>query len=257
MQVFLKRLSQHRERLSQLEMEVLEYILHHHEIVVNMNLNELAKKLFVSTATISRTCQQLGFRGFQDLKYSLIKEVTKEQQNTVLTQSGMLSKHIDRVKQEIDNTFNYIEEAKIIEAAKYIHESKHVEFFGVGNSLPPCVDASRKLMFSGKISNAREDWDELRSVANSLDKDDLAILVSYSGETIYTLEYASLLKKRNVKTISITGQHNNRLQQEVDLSFQAHVINRYYGVLDMSSRFPLSIILDFIILTYLEQYKDS
>ncbi|MCK1993664.1 MurR/RpiR family transcriptional regulator [Peribacillus muralis] len=257
MQVFLKRLSQHRERLSQLEMGVLEFILHHHEIVVQMNVDELAKKLFVSTATISRTCQQLGFRGFQDFKYSLKKEVTKEPHNTVFSHSGFLSSHIDRVKQEIESTFDYIDEGKIIEAAKYIHASKHVEFFGVGNSLPPCVDASRKLMFAGKISSAREDWDELRSVANSLSEDDLAILVSYSGETLYTLEYASLLKKRNVKTISITGQHNNRLQQEVDLSFQAHVINCYYGDMDMSSRFPLSIILDLIILTYLEQYKDS
>ncbi|PJN88821.1 MurR/RpiR family transcriptional regulator [Bacillus sp. mrc49] len=257
MQVFLKRLSQHRERLSQLEMGVLEYILHHHEIIVHMNLDELAKKLFVSTATISRTCQQLGFRGFQDLKYSFIKETTKETHDIVSSRSESLSNHIDRFKQEIENTIDYIDEGKIIEAAKYIHISKHVEFFGVGNSLPPCVDAARKLMFSGKISSAREDWDELRSVANSLHADDLAILVSYSGETIYTLEYASLLKKRNVKTISITGQHNNRLQQEVDLSFQAHVLNRYYGELDMSSRFPLSIILDFIILTYLEKYKDS
>ena len=81
MQVFLKRLSQHRERLSQLELEVLEYILHHPEMVVQLNVDELAKRLFVSTATISRTCQQLGFRGFQDMKYSLGKEVVQDKQN--------------------------------------------------------------------------------------------------------------------------------------------------------------------------------
>ncbi|MEK3889369.1 MurR/RpiR family transcriptional regulator [Bacillus sp. FSL K6-3431] len=257
MQVFLKRLSQHRERLSQLELEVLEYILRYPEMVVQSNVDELAKKLFVSTATISRTCQQLGFRGFQDMKYSLSKEVSQEKQNIASSKSGVFTDHLDRVKREMQSTLDSIEEEKIITVAKYIHESTYVEFLGVGNSLPPCVDAARKLMFSGKITSAREDWDELRSVANSLNKNDLAILVSYSGETIYMLEYAALLKKRNVKTIAITGQHNNRLQQEVDLSLQAHVMNCYYGDLDMSSRFPLSIILDLIILTYLEQFKDS
>jgi DNA-binding MurR/RpiR family transcriptional regulator len=257
MQVFLKRLSQHRERLSQLELEVLEYILHHPEMVVQLNVDELAKRLFVSTATISRTCQQLGFRGFQDMKYSLGKEVVQDKQNIEpSTDTGVLSHHISRVQREMDRTLESIDEDKVIKAAKYIHESTHVEFFGMGNSLPPCVDAARKLMFSGKITTAREDWDELRSVANSLNEDDLAILVSYSGETIYMLEYASLLKKRNVKTIAITGQHNNRLQQKVDLSLQAHVTNFYYGELDMSSRFPLSIILDFIILTYLNHFKN-
>ncbi|MCM3112473.1 MurR/RpiR family transcriptional regulator [Lederbergia lenta] len=256
-QVFFKRLSQQRERLSQLEMEVLEYILHHPDKVVRLNVDELAKKLFVSTATISRTCQQLGFRGFQDMKYSLSKEVFQEKQNMESSNSDVLSNHINRVQLEMESTLKSIDEGKIISAAKYIHESTYVEFFGVGNSLPPCVDAARKLMFSGKVTSAREDWDELRSVANSLSKDDLAILVSYSGETIYMLEYAALLKKRNVKTIAITGQHNNRLQQEVDLSLQAHVTNCYYGDLDMSSRFPLSVILDFIILTYLQQFKNK
>lgn len=256
LQVFLKRLTQHREHLSRLETEVLDYILHYPEMVVNLNVDELSKKLFVSTATISRTCQQLGFRGFQDMKYSLSKEVIQEKQINGLLNSGILFDHINRVQHEMKSTLESINEEIIIKAAQYIHESTHVEFFGVGNSLPACIDAARKLMFSGKITNAREDWDELRSVANSLTTGDLAILVSYSGETINMLEYASILKERNVKTIAITGQQKNRLQQEADLSLQAHVTNYYFGELDMSSRFPLSMILDFIILTYLKQYKN-
>lgn len=187
------------------------------------------------------------------MKYSLTKEVTEKSERTFSNNTGILTNHIDRMKNEMKSTLASIDEEKIMQAAKYIHESTHVEFFGVGNSLPTCVDAARKLMFSGKITSAREDWDELRSVANSLNEDDLAIIVSYSGETIYILEYAALLKKRKVKTIAITGQHNNRLQQEVDLSLQAKVTNCYLGDLDMSSRFPLSIVLDLIILAYLNE----
>ena len=257
MQVFLKRLTQHREGLSRLELEVLDYILHYPELVVDFNVDELAKKLFVSTATISRTCQQLGFRGFQDMKYSLSKEIIQEKQVENTLNVGILADHVNRVQHEMSNTLASIDEAHIMKAAKYINESAHIEFFGVGNSLPACIDAARKLTFSGKITSAREDWDELRSVANSLTSGDLAILVSYSGETINMLAYASLLKERNVKTIAITGQQKNRLQQEADLSIQGHVTNYYYDEVDMSSRFPLGIILDFIILTYFKQFKNK
>nr|WP_268888421.1 MurR/RpiR family transcriptional regulator [Heyndrickxia shackletonii] len=153
----------------------------------------------------------------------------------------------------MEQTLNHLSEEKIQRASVLIKESRFVEFFGVGASLPVCVEAARKLTFSGRISSAREDWDELRSVAHALSSNDLAILVSYSGETLHILEYANILKERNVKTIAVVGRQNSRLQQEVDLTFHAFIANGYYGELDMSSRFPLSIILDFIILAYMQQ----
>jgi DNA-binding MurR/RpiR family transcriptional regulator len=252
MKTFLKRLSQHRDKLSQLEKQVLDYLLINPDKVIKLNVNELAKELFVSTATISRTCKQLGYDGFQDLKYTLSKYVDQDKEVHVISSTTMLSQ-IDRMKAEMDQTLQSINEEQIHKAALFIKESTFVEFFGVGASHPTCVEAARKLTFSGRISSAREDWDELRCVANSLTEQDLAILVSYSGETLHILEYANILKERNVRTIAVAGRQNSRLQQEVDITFHAHIMNGYYGDLDMSSRFPLSILLDLIILTYMNK----
>ncbi|UAL51487.1 MurR/RpiR family transcriptional regulator [Bacillus sp. CMF21] len=251
MKTFLKRLSQRRDQLSQLEKQVLDYILINPNFVVQSNVNDLAKELFVSTATISRTCKQLGYEGFQDLKYTLSKYVDHDKDDENIISSNTILTQIDRVKKEMEQTLQNLNEEKIQKAAAYIKESNYVEFFGVGASLPTCVEAARKLTFSGRICSAREDWDELRCVANSLSENDLAILVSYSGETLHILEFANILKEKNVKTIAVVGRRNSRLEQEVDLTFHAHITNGYYGELDMSSRFPLSIILDFIILTYM------
>jgi DNA-binding MurR/RpiR family transcriptional regulator len=251
MKTFLKRLSQRRDQLSQLEKQVLDYILINPNFVVQSNVNDLAKELFVSTATISRTCKQLGYEGFQDLKYTLSKYVDYDKDDENIISSNTILTQIDRVKKEMEQTLQNLNEEKIQKAAAYIKESNYVEFFGVGASLPTCVEAARKLTFSGRICSAREDWDELRCVANSLSENDLAILVSYSGETLHILEFANILKEKNVKTIAVVGRRNSRLEQEVDLTFHAHITNGYYGELDMSSRFPLSIILDFIILTYM------
>jgi len=252
MNIFLKRLSQSRDQLSQLEQQVLAYILENPERVSQSNVNELAKQLFVSTATISRTCKQLGYEGFQDLKYALIKYVAQEEE-AVMVPITHLSAHVQRVKKELELTLQAIDEALIEKGSTFIKESRYVEFFGVGASHPVCIDAAKKLTFSGKVSNARGDWDELRRTANSLDKRDLAILVSYSGETQHILEFAHILKAKHVKTIAVVGRKNSRLQEEVDLTFNTHIVNCYDGELDMSSRFPLSLILDFIILTYLKE----
>lgn len=82
MQIFYKRLLKKRETLSLLEKQVLEYILSHPEKVISMSLKQVSEKTFVSTATISRTCKQLGYAGFQELKYTLTQYVQTEKKTS-------------------------------------------------------------------------------------------------------------------------------------------------------------------------------
>lgn len=257
LKILLKRLAQYKGELSQLEKQVLDYIIANPEQIANSSLNTLAKNLFISTATISRTCKRIGFSGFQDLKYTLNKDSEQELYEAAKPSLSFLSSHMERVQQEMEWILEHINEAQIQKAANFIHESNFIEFFGVGVSLPTCIDAARKLTFSGTICNAREDWDELRCVAKRLSSKDLAILVSYSGETAHILEFAAILKERNVKTIAIVGRKSSRLKDLVNMTFHAQIQNCYLGDLDMSSRFPLSILLDFIILTAIESRKKS
>ncbi|MFS0782806.1 MurR/RpiR family transcriptional regulator [Bacillus sp. 1P06AnD] len=251
MQVFFKKLAQHRSHLSQLEKQVLEHILSKPEQVKSMNVQELAKEIFVSTATISRTCQQLGFQGYQDLKFALNQYTLPEKKDCQTSKSELLSSHIERMQNEMNHTCMHLQEKDIKAAADLLKNSNQTELIGVGISYPVCVDAKRKLLFSGKLCNAREDIDELRSISNQLTPNDVAIIVSYSGETLHILEFAHTLKNRGVPIISITGNHQNLLRQISTISLQAHVTNCYFGELDMSSRFPLSILLDLLILSYL------
>lgn len=68
--------------------------------------------------------------------------------------------------------------SQIARVAELLTNSNLVEFFGVVVSFPFCSDAARKLTFSGRISSARNDRDELRAVANNMKLTNLAILFS-------------------------------------------------------------------------------
>ena len=253
MQTFYKRLLQKRETLSLLEKQVLEYILSHPEKIIQMNLSQVSKETFVSIATISRTCKQLGYAGFQELKYTLSQYVKTEKQQLPLSFSSItgIEEMAERIRVEVDQTLSHLNKENLSKGADYLIKSNRVEFFGVGASLPSCLDAARKLTFSGRIANAREDWDELRAVAHSLTPDDVAILVSYSGETIHIIEFATILKERNVPIIGIIGTDNSQLEQLASLTYQAKITNCYYGDVDMSSRIPLNLVLEFLIIHYL------
>ncbi|GGC92261.1 MurR/RpiR family transcriptional regulator [Enterococcus wangshanyuanii] len=256
MNIFLKKLQKKQDQLSPLEQQVLEYILEHPEEVAQSRVNDIAEKIYVSTATISRTSQALGYSGFQEMKYALIRHM-EDGQRPIYRPSKDLSQLATRVQFELTQTLQAIEQPSLEAGAKLLAEGQRVEFFGVGSSFSCCFEAARKLTFSGRIADAREDWDELRIVANHLTKQDTAILVSYSGETMLSLEYATILKERNVPIIAIIGAKNSPLEQLATIVFHVEVTNGYYGEIDMSSRIPMHLILELLILHYIEAYVEK
>lgn len=252
MNTFIKSLLLKREKLSVLEEEVLDYILERPEIIEQKTLEELSNIMFVSTATISRTFKKLGFSGFQEFKFALIShnnEITLESNSS---QKHSLANHLDHFERELNLNINHLRNQDISKVVELLKKSKRVEFFGVGASLPLSIEGARKLTFAGLISSGRSDWDELRIVAQNMDEDDVAILISMSGETLHIIEYANILMSNNVPIITITGNDNNHLIQLATIPLVVEIQSCYYGNIDMSSRTSMNMLLDMIVLEYLE-----
>ena len=55
--------------LSPMELDVLRYINSNRSAVLTLSIEELAKKIFVSTTTIIRLCKKLDLDGYSHLKY--------------------------------------------------------------------------------------------------------------------------------------------------------------------------------------------
>ena len=52
------------ESLNDLELQVYEYIIKNHDIVLKLTIRELAKNVHVSTTTILRFCKKMDCEGF-------------------------------------------------------------------------------------------------------------------------------------------------------------------------------------------------
>lgn len=256
MDTFFKSLVAVHDELSNLEKQVLDYFLKKPEIIATHTLEEIAEKVFVSTATISRTCKKLGFSGFQELKYSFISYQERNSiDNRKVENISTTQDHLDRFEKEIENTFPKIGYGITKELIELIKKSQHVEFFGVGSSLPLCIEGARKMTFANRLATTRSDWDELRVVAKNLGKNDLAILISLSGETLHILEYAQILKDREVPFLAITGNEGSQLERFADYSLSVPIQTMYYQEVDMSSRFPLSMVIDLLVLNVINFEK--
>ena len=61
----------HRENLNPTDMSIWKFIFNHKKKSAQMTIHELAKSCAVSSATLVRFAQKLGFRGFGELKAAI------------------------------------------------------------------------------------------------------------------------------------------------------------------------------------------
>lgn len=193
-------LEKKRNHLSKIENQVLDYILTHMTEISSQTIYEVAQALFVSTATISRTAKHLGYRGFQELKYAIVQSVQSE---STESDSRSFQAITQQLIANVQVSFQQMDEAKVAEMLKMIERANTIEVFGVGGSFPICTDFARKLTFLGKKAYARSDWDEQAAAVKNLDGQDLAIFVSYTGETKGILAYARVAQEQQVPMISL------------------------------------------------------
>lgn len=104
--IFFKKLIAKRKDLSNLESQVLEYILKYPNKVAELNIDEFSEGIFVSTATVSRTCKKLGFKGYQQLKYSLDQyNLIKEEFYQENQRNADIAEHITRFQKELKTRY--------------------------------------------------------------------------------------------------------------------------------------------------------
>lgn len=245
--------------LSNLEVQILNYFVENISQISDLSIKDIADKLFVSTASITRTTQKIGFAGYREFKFFINQNIenTKVSQYSRINQEHKIQNYSNIINDSIDNLFKHIDPNKIEDAARLIYQSNSIEVISVGGSISNSIDFSRKLLTLNKKSTARIDWDELYIITKNLNPDDLAIIISLSGETEDIINYAKNLMDNSTPVLSITGSKNSTLEKITQNNILALTKPKYIGKIDMSSRVPLSIVIDYIIDTYSNLYLDE
>ena len=249
MDTLLASLDKKKKLLSELEKQVLDFLIIYPDIVTDLTINELSERLFVSTATITRTSQKIGFSGYQELKYVLSKHhetsfIEKHHQGE--TPKLNLADYQTQILANLEKTFDLIKQEDISSIIKEIINKEHIEIFSVGSSTSLGIEFSKKLLHLGIKNQMCLDWDDLYVKSKQLTQKEFAIFISQSGETIQLLEYANNLKANEVTFLTITGNAESPLAKLSDYTLTGKTEPYYFGEVDLSSRISLASILDLL-----------
>ena len=213
------KLREVKNDLSIKELEVAQYIISHSQTVKNMSIQTLAKLNYVSTSTILRLCNKLGYSGFSDFKVDLISSSPQKFSTDILQDDINLNDTLEDVnrkvqameKSSIDETHSIVNLKALDNAIDLIITSNKIVIFGVGSSGLVGKELEYQLIKIKKDVNCHFDAHISRSIVSTLGKNDLIIIISHSGETPECVELLKLAESLKVPSIAITKMGQSQI----------------------------------------------
>lgn len=185
---------------------------------VELSITELAERTGTSTASVTRFCRLIGFRGYVQLRVCVAEDLGRggKHDETWATDIGRAfgpNDPPDDIRRTLLNdqilslqTTAEMLDMKVMEkVAQKIAKSRHVDVYGVSGSALTAFEIKNRLYRIGiNVHTWSEVHDGLTS-AVTLDCDCVAIGVSNTGKTDETIQMLSRAKESGAFTVAITG----------------------------------------------------
>lgn len=238
------------------EKNIARYILNHGETVLNLSIKQLAKNTYTSPATIVRLCHKLGLEGYQDFKIKYSAELQYDNKNLIDVNfpfskddsTWQIVNKIAQLHQEaLQDTLNLIDIDNLDQIVALVDQAKKIYLFGFGNSLLVGLDFQHKMMRINKLVEIRPNSGEQGFLSYTCTTEDIAIIISYSGETNELIDIAKSLKRRHIKVVAITSIGENRLSKYSDYLINTGSREKIFSkIAPYASKTSISYILDLI-----------
>jgi RpiR family carbohydrate utilization transcriptional regulator len=230
--------------------KVADVTLDRPELAIYASVNEVAAAAGVSEATVMRLCRLLGFRGFQDFKIALARElVTPLQRLHEEVAEGddpatIVRKVFLANVAALQDTLAILDMEAMDTAAKWLLEARLMLLIGVGTSGPIVTDAANKFFRLGLLVQAITDAHLMMMAASLLTPRDVLLAVSHSGSTRDTVETAKTAKNAGARVICITNNSLSPLTKTTDLVLATASRETRFRQEAMASRLCQTSILD-------------
>lgn len=204
---------------------VAEYIFKHPQKAVTMTVKQLANASYASTSAVMRYCHTLGYNGFKDFKLKLSGDLAVISLHNLEQETLSSDDSVDKIMaiitktniQSLYSSLQLVQKDQFKAAYEYLVKAKKIDFYGVGSSFLIAYDAIQKFMRINKYCTAYSDFHMQKVSAVNLNSDDVAVAISYSGETHHIIDCVKIAQSKGTKVIAITKYADSHLSSIADV----------------------------------------
>jgi DNA-binding MurR/RpiR family transcriptional regulator len=231
---------------------------------VRLPVKQLAARIGVSDATVVRASQALGFAGLRDLKLALAAEVA-----TPLTAiheaigpddspTSVLRKVLSADSQAVLDALATLEPDAFTRSVEALDRASRIECYGVGSSLPICLDAAYRLLRIGLPAFCFPDPHMQAVAAGQLPPGAVAFVVSHTGRTTETLATVTKAKGTGATILLLTSHTETPLGELADVELVCAARETAFRTEAMASRIAhLSVVDALYVAVAVRRFDDA
>lgn len=217
-------------RLRKSEKKVADVILEQRISLDHMTITELATEAGVSQPTVQRFAQAMGKTGFRELKVGLLRDESLEQasrskRNQIYGHSITPEDKVEEIPAKtiystiklLEETIKAIDVKAFATAVEAIVKARSIVLYGVENSTSTISDLETKLLYLGLNCRSYKDSYLQLVSARHLGKGDVAVGISYSGNSRDTVDTLKLAREAGACTIAVTNFRDSLLSKYADI----------------------------------------
>lgn len=241
---FYEKTSSAMVKLSPNEKSIMTFVIKNIPSVKKMTIRDLANTCFVSTTTIFRFVQKLGYEGYSEFIDAIIE-----------TEAESRKIHIPSIIEKENYSESYLK--NIVEAVKVITDEKYEKFQSIMSRNPDIYIIAEGLSrevgqyflrllttLGFNVSFPKESY-EKNNVLKKIKKDDVVLVLSYTGDNeqvVHELEKIFAIATPTI--MSFTRADNNSIQNMSDLNFYVFADEINYEGIDITSRIGMIAIME-------------
>lgn len=213
------------------EKQVADYILEHMKQIPDLPIDRLAYSAGVSQPTVLRMLRSLGFGGYKEFRHQAIAELAKSEEQTESASKFMYGYTLDRktaleeipvnmmatTEQMLEETLKNFPGKTYRRVIEVLTKARLIDIYGVENSEVTALDLLTKLLYLGLPCRHFSDCYLQQIAAGNLTSEDVAVGISYSGESKDTVDALRAAKKAGACTVVITNFRESMISKYADV----------------------------------------
>jgi RpiR family transcriptional regulator, carbohydrate utilization regulator len=203
--------------------KVANLILRQPEMAIYASVNEVAAAAQVSEATVMRFCRTLGFKGFQDFKIALARELVappqkgQEEVDSGDAPAALVRRIFKNNTSALEDTLEILDLGQMQQAVEYFLTCRRLIIIGVNGSASTAQYAGLRFTPLGLNVHCYTELYQMFTAVAVLTQGDALLVISHSGRTRETLEAARVGKDSGARVIAITSNSIAPLARIADL----------------------------------------
>jgi len=239
--------------LNQTERQLFDYVVKNMDTVKDMSIQKFASDWLVSTTTIFRFTQKLGFSGYADFINSLLV-TSHSQQNAVLPDVVVGRGYSEEYLKNAMEAVRVMSPQHVEGVMAMLARRPDIYILADANTHTIGQYCEKLFIGLGFHAYFPEAAYQMQNLANHISSQDMIIALSYSGQDTVLIDVIERVFLRGRPyLLSITRADNNPLESMSDANFYVFAENIRLHGMDLTSSVPMLMILELLVYEFISR----